>query len=161
MPLIQLQIHSEPLHELSIATTFPHSIYAQIHQHPLMCTAVRVHSVFSPLSLKHYAHQQRQGYLWKKFLHSIFSSFASCVFSSLSFLLLIIEKGSAYYFLIKKKEIDACYVPILISFSSKTWRENGWVYVFYFPRTSSFSPFPFSFPSDFKPLYGAHESLQP
>ena len=47
--LIQLEIHSEPLLELSMATTFPQSIYAQIHQHHLMCPAVQGHSASSLL----------------------------------------------------------------------------------------------------------------
>ena len=100
IPLIQLETHSEPLLKLSMATAFPQSIYAQIHQHRLMCPAVQGHSASSLLvsqALCISTHQHTLHHLLISFPRSIFSLFLFFVpFSSLSFSLLIIGKGSAY-----------------------------------------------------------------
>lgn len=93
--LIQLEIHSEPLLELSMATTFPQSIYAQIHQHHLMCPAVQGHSASSLLVFQAPCtptHQHILHHLLISFPRRIFSLLILCPFSFLSFPLLIIEK---------------------------------------------------------------------
>lgn len=106
IPLIHLEIHSEPLLKLSIATTFPQSVYAQIHQHHLMCPAVQGHSASSLLynSLSSTTYINTSAYppsLLDKLSPQHFLSLPMSFISSLSFSLLIIGKGSAYYFWIK------------------------------------------------------------
>lgn len=105
------------LHELSIATTFPQSIYAQIHQHHLMCTAVQGHSYFLFSSTVHIntpiqPPSSRPGYLLTRFLHSIFSSSSfSALFESLLFLFQLQEREVRFIFELKRrKQVSSTYI---------------------------------------------------